>query len=205
MGEINVRANEECNVEVLKMVDREKAKFREYYKQQEKRVEIDAKIQKQQMLEKYRMQHLVFQQKKLDELKELAAKRFSGITSDKRAYEKFLKDSMIQCFYKIWDESSVVVHCRSQDKSLVQKVMKVALAEAKKAAEDATGKPLEMTVSCADAPLQKCSGGVVVTARGGKVMCNNTLDARLDVAFRTDLPYVREAIFNQEGLGAKAN
>lgn len=34
------------------------------------------------------------------------------------------------------------------------------------------------------------SGGVVLASRDGKIVCENTLDARLDVAFRKKLPEV---------------
>lgn len=34
------------------------------------------------------------------------------------------------------------------------------------------------------------SGGVVLASRDGKIVCENTLDARLDVAFRMKLPVV---------------
>ena len=37
------------------------------------------------------------------------------------------------------------------------------------------------------------SGGVVLASRDGKIVCENTLDARLDVAFRMKLPVVRKA------------
>ena len=63
--EIEVRAKEDVNVEVLKMQDRDKAKWREFYKQQEKRVEIEAKIAKQQLLDSFRMKHLQIQDEKV--------------------------------------------------------------------------------------------------------------------------------------------
>lgn len=34
------------------------------------------------------------------------------------------------------------------------------------------------------------SGGVVLASRDGKIVCENTLDARLDVVFRKKLPEV---------------
>lgn len=34
------------------------------------------------------------------------------------------------------------------------------------------------------------AGGVVLASRDGKIVCENTLDARLDVAFRKKLPQV---------------
>ncbi|KAF8085137.1 hypothetical protein N665_0679s0014 [Sinapis alba] len=42
-----------------------------------------------------------------------------------------------------------------------------------------------------------CSGGVVLASRDGKIVCENTLDARLDVAFRMKLPVIRRSLFGQ--------
>jgi hypothetical protein len=38
-----------------------------------------------------------------------------------------------------------------------------------------------------------CSwGGVVLASQDGKIVCDNTLDARVDISFRQKLPEVRE-------------
>lgn len=42
-----------------------------------------------------------------------------------------------------------------------------------------------------------CSGGIVMASRDGKIVCENTLDARLDVAFRKKLPDIRKKLFDQ--------
>ncbi|KAG0491815.1 hypothetical protein HPP92_005213 [Vanilla planifolia] len=42
-----------------------------------------------------------------------------------------------------------------------------------------------------------CSGGVVLASRDGKIVCENTLDARLDVVFRKKLPEIRKLLFGQ--------
>merc|ERR1719461_2475932 len=110
------------------------------------------------------MEHLNFQDAKLRELAELAKERFAGIVSDKAQYDKFLKDSIIQCIFKIWDEESVTVHCRDKDQKRVEKIMKEALREAKQRAEEATGETLEMQITLAKDAI-KCAGGVIVTAR----------------------------------------
>ena len=39
------------------------------------------------------------------------------------------------------------------------------------------------------------SGGVLLSARGGKILCNQTLDARLALAYKQQLPQLREALF----------
>ncbi|KAE8683887.1 V-type proton ATPase subunit E [Hibiscus syriacus] len=42
-----------------------------------------------------------------------------------------------------------------------------------------------------------CSGGVVLASRDGKIVYENTLDARLDVAFNKKLPEIRKWLFDQ--------
>jgi len=47
-------------------------------------------------------------------------------------------------------------------------------------------------------PSCSCSaGGVALYARGGKIVCNNSLDARFDQAFQELLPVTRTIIFGQ--------
>jgi len=197
--EIEVRAKEECNVEVMKMTDREKAKMREEFKQREKRIEIENKITKQKVLDGYRMELLKAEDSKKTELKEMVQKRFANVVKDSGKYKEFLKQAMIQAFLLIWDEEEVSVSCRKQDQSVVKSLMDPALAEVKSRAEKECNTKLKMKASFNNKPV-KCSGGVIVSARGGKVVCDNTLDARLNIVMRTELPMVRERLFGKGRL-----
>lgn len=53
-------------------------------------------------------------------------------------------------------------------------------------------KPL---MQSADLVLPECQpnscGGIKVSARGGKIVCKNTLDSRLDIAFKEIKPQIR--------------
>ena len=40
-----------------------------------------------------------------------------------------------------------------------------------------------------------CAGGVVLKALGGRVVCDNTLDARVQLVYQERLPVVREMLF----------
>lgn len=40
--------------------------------------------------------------------------------------------------------------------------------------------------------MYNSAGGVVLASRDGKIVCENTLDARLEVAFRKKLPEVNK-------------
>jgi len=197
--EIEVRAKEECNVEVMKMTDREKAKMREEFKQREKRIEIENKITKQKVLDGYRMELLKAEDNKKTELKEMVEKRFASVTKNSGKYKEFLKQAMIQAFLLIWDEEEVTVSCRKQDQSIVKSLMQPAMDEVKSRAQKECNTSLKMKANFNNKPV-KCSGGVIVSARGGKVVCDNTLDARLNIVMRTELPMVRERLFGKGRL-----
>jgi len=197
--EIEVRAKEECNVEVMKMTDREKAKMREEFKQREKRIEIENKITKQKVLDGYRMELLKAEDGKKSELKEMVEKRFASVTKNSGKYKEFLKQAMIQAFLLIWDEEEVTVSCRKQDQSIVKSLMQPAMDEVKSRAQKECNTSLKMKANFDNKPV-KCSGGVIVSARGGKVVCDNTLDARLNIVMRTELPMVRERLFGKGRL-----
>jgi len=197
--EIEVRAKEECNVEVMKMTDREKAKMREEFKQREKRIEIENKITKQKVLDGYRMELLKAEDGKKSELKEMVEKRFASVTKNSGKYKEFLKQAMIQAFLLIWDEEEVSVSCRKQDQSIVKSLMQPAMDEVKSRAQKECNTSLKMKANFNNKPV-KCSGGVIVSARGGKVVCDNTLDARLNIVMRTELPMVRERLFGKGRL-----
>jgi len=197
--EIEVRAKEECNVEVMKMTDREKAKMRDEFKQREKRIEIENKIKKQKVLDGYRMELLKAEDAKKGELKQMVVDRFAKVTKDASKYKAFLKAAMIQAFLLIWDEDEVSVSCRKEDASVVKSLVPQALDEVKKRASKETGMNLKMAATF-NPKAVKVSGGVIVSARGGKVICDNSLDARLNIVMRTELPMVRERLFGKGRL-----
>lgn len=197
--EIEVRAKEECNVEVMKMTDREKAKMRDEFKQREKRIEIENKIKKQKVLDGYRMELLKAEDGKKSELKQMVVDRFSAVTKDAGKYKAFLKQAMIQAFLLIWDEDEVSVSCRKEDASVVKSLIQPALDEVTKRAQKECKENLKMKATFDNKSI-KCSGGVRVSARGGKVVCDNTLDARLNIVMRTELPMIRERLFGKGRL-----
>eukprot|EP00494_Astrolonche_serrata_P012919 UN13030 len=51
--EIIVKAKEECNVEALKIVEKEKSKLRDYFKKESKKIHVEQKIQKQKTIDVY--------------------------------------------------------------------------------------------------------------------------------------------------------
>jgi len=200
--EIQVKAKEECNYEVLRMVDKEKAKLREQFKQQDKRVEIEGKIQRQKLVDKYRMELLKAQDAKKVQLEDDCRKALKNVTKDAGRYKAFLKSAMVQAFIKIWDEAEVEVSCRKEDAKVVESLMSDALKSVVSRAQKECKEELSMKATFNKTPI-KCMGGVKVTARGGRVVCDNTLDARLTIVLKNELPYVKENLFNSGRLVPK--
>ena len=42
----------------------------------------------------------------------------------------------------------------------------------------------------------KCFGGVILTNEDGLIVCKNTLDARIELAYQYMLPTIRSSLFN---------
>lgn len=42
----------------------------------------------------------------------------------------------------------------------------------------------------------KCFGGVILTNEDGLIVCKNTIDARIELAYQHMLPVIRSSLFN---------
>ncbi|KAK4788283.1 hypothetical protein SAY86_019602 [Trapa natans] len=101
-------------------------------------------------------------------------------------------------------EPAVLLRCRKDDVYLVESVLDSAKEEyAEKANVHIPEVIVDYHVYLPPAPShhnahsQSCSGGVVLASRDGKIVCENTLDARLDVVFHKKLPEIRRCLFSQ--------
>lgn len=43
---------------------------------------------------------------------------------------------------------------------------------------------------------EKCFGGVILTTEDGLIVCKNTLDSRVELAFQQMLPIIRKNLFS---------
>jgi V-type H+-transporting ATPase subunit E len=87
------------------------------------------------------------------------------------------------------DEDTVKVKCRSEDAALV----KSSLSDAAQQYEKLTGKKVNLSVDMED--FLQCSGGVVLSALEDRILANNTLEARLQMAYDAALPKIRTTLF----------
>ncbi|CAN7008954.1 unnamed protein product [Brassica rapa subsp. trilocularis] len=193
-NEISVSAEEEFNIEKLQLVEAEKKKIRQDYEKKEKQADVRKKIDYSMQLNASRIKVLQAQDDIVNAMKDQAAKDLLNVSGDEDAYKQLLKDLIVQCLLRL-KEPSVLLRCREEDLGLVESILDDAKEEyAGKANVHAPEVAVDTTIFLPPPPTSSdphalhCSGGVVLASRDGKIVCENTLDARLDVAFRMKLP-----------------
>lgn len=201
-NEISVSAEEEFNIEKLQLVEAEKKKIRQEYERKEKQVQVRKKIEYSMQLNASRIKVLQAQDDLINSMKDAASKELLNVSRDHSNYGRLLKDLIVQSLLRL-KEPSVLLRCREEDVHLVDSVLDSAKDEY---AQKTKVHPPEIIVDHVHLPPAPshhdvhgrfCSGGVVLASRDGKIVFENTLDARLDVVFRKKLPEIRKSLFGQ--------
>ncbi|KAK1312636.1 V-type proton ATPase subunit E1 [Acorus calamus] len=193
-NEISVSAEEEFNIEKLQLVEAEKRKIRQEYDRKQKQVDVRKKIDYSMQLNASRIKVLQAQDDLVNSMKDAASKELLRVAEDSKTYKKLLKDLISLLRLK---EPSVLLRCREADVDLVESVLDEAKQEyAEKAQVHSPAVNVDNRVYLPPPPKDSkshglsCSGGVVLASQDGKIVCENTLDARLEVVFRQKLPEV---------------
>lgn len=202
-NEIAVSAEEEFNIEKLQIVEAEKRKIRQEYERKEKQLEIRKRIDYSMQLNASRLKVLQAQDDLVRGMRESAEKQLASV-SNAHNYRKLLKDLIIQGLLRL-KEPSVLLRCRESDLELVYEVL-----------EDAKNEYLDkVKVEFVEIHVDDrkflppahdskraghfCAGGVVLASKDGRIVCENTLDARLGVVFKQKLPEIRRRLFGGTG------
>nr|Q41396.1 RecName: Full=V-type proton ATPase subunit E; Short=V-ATPase subunit E; AltName: Full=Vacuolar proton pump subunit E [Spinacia oleracea]CAA65581.1 vacuolar H(+)-ATPase [Spinacia oleracea] len=199
-NEISVAAEEEFNIEKLQLVEAEKKKIRPEYERKEKQVQVRRKIEYSMQLNASRIKVLQAQDDLVNSMKEEAAKELLRVSGDHHHYKRLLKELVVQSLLRL-REPGVLLRCREDDVHLVEHVLNSAKEEYAEKAEVHTPEIIVDSIHLPAGPSHHkehglhCSGGVVLASRDGKIVFENTLDARLEVAFRKKLPQIRKQLF----------
>eukprot|EP00252_Welwitschia_mirabilis_P023162 TRINITY_DN648_c0_g1_i1.p1 TRINITY_DN648_c0_g1~~TRINITY_DN648_c0_g1_i1.p1 ORF type:complete len:229 (-),score=67.47 TRINITY_DN648_c0_g1_i1:173-859(-) len=201
-NEIAVSAEEEFNIEKLQLVEAEKRKIKQEYERKEKQVEVRKKIEYSMQLNASRIKVLQAQDDLVSAMKDAAAKELLAISKNHHVYRQLLKDLIVQGLLRL-KEPAVHLRCREADVTIVESVLDGAREEY---AVKADVQPPHVHVDnqylppapSGDDVGPSCSGGIVLASKDGKIVCENTLDSRLDVVFRQKLPEIRKLLFSHE-------
>merc|ERR1711941_114230 len=189
--EILAKADEEFSMEKARLLQAERIKITKDYERKEKQLETNKKIAYSNQLN----------QARLKVLKERAQDRLAELGKPGQEYETLLQQLILQALIKL-DETKVSLRCRKDDESSVKSVLSAAVEAFKQKSHK---KDVKVTIDTANYlpagpgksnSLVSCCGGVVLSAHDGKIVCDNTLDQRLALAFDANIPKIRSLVFS---------
>ncbi|KAL8111444.1 V-type proton ATPase subunit E-like [Apium graveolens] len=205
-NEISVSAEEEFNIEKLQIVEAEKKKIRQEFERKHKQVEVRKKIEYSMQLNASRIKVLQAQDDLVASMKEAASKELLNVGHHSffhhHNYDRLMKALVVQSLLRL-KEPAVLLRCRKEDIGVVEDILSSAVEEYARKANVYEPEIIIDRVHLPPAPSShhahgpSCSGGIVMASRDGKIVIENTLDARLDVVFRKKLPEIRKCLFGQ--------
>jgi V-type H+-transporting ATPase subunit E len=170
-----------------------KVKLQEEYTKKDKDLEIEQRVAKSTAISNVRVNKMESRDKLLDDLKSGALDKLKAFTKNKSAYGKLIKDLIVQGLFKM-KEGNVEIQCRPEDDEIVT----AAIPEAKRDIEKVfKGQLPEVVLSDNKLDSNEICGGVVMCARGNRIIVDQTLDERLGIAYKDQLPVVRKMLFSE--------
>ncbi len=96
-------------------------------------------------------------------------------------------------------EENVEVKCLARDSQLIQDI----IPECERQFADICEIKTKLKLNNEKLPDSEL-GGIILTSFQGKIVCNNTLRARLDYAIQQSLPEVRNTLFSSKAPQSQA-
>jgi len=186
----NIEKNKELNQGKDKAIQEFKIKLEQHSVQ--KRIERSARVGAS------RLKKMQAKQEAIEKVKDEARRVLEKKLQDQNTYKDFLKKMIMQGLISLM-EKEVNVRCRPQDTTLVESILDDASREFTEHLKGETGFEFQVKVKLDThtqlKETQSKLGGVVLTAQYGTILCHNTIDARLDLAFQDSLPDLRRILF----------
>jgi|SaaInlStandDraft_5_1057022.scaffolds.fasta_scaffold20545_2 V-type H+-transporting ATPase subunit E len=204
-AEIRVKAEEEFNMEKLSLVQAEKTRIRKDYDRKNKALDAQRKIAYSQYLNECRLAEAKFKAEAVQEVVEACRMSLAQVAADRNKYKALLKGTLLQSLMKMM-EPKVEAHIREEDKDIFSEVLAEVLTEY----SQTMSMTCEVTIS--DHYLHpgpkdgnvgnSCCGGMILSAKDGKIRVENTLDSRLEIAISQSLPEIRDTLFKTHSASA---
>lgn len=204
--EIQVKTDAEFNAKKLNLVHLARMEIKEEYAKKRKQASAEKRIAQSRLVNSARFEQMRRRDALLKELKQEVTNRLAEVSKNPK-YPDLIKTLIIEGLITIM-EPKVEVRCRQVDLNIVQRQLQPALEEFKALMKQECNLVPEVVVSLNSSDFLPpppsathsgiaCTGGVTLAARGGKIVCRNTLDARAEHAFHDLLPTVRELLFGK--------
>lgn len=197
VNEIKIKTEHDFTLERQNLVHHGKIKIQEEYAQKEKDLEIQQRVSRSNAIGESRVKKMKARDDLLQKLKKEALERLEGYTTTPQ-YSTMLKNLIIQGLIKI-EEMVVEVQYREADKGIISKVLPEAVQEYKQVMANAgiSAGNIQVSLSKTSIPNKGCSGGIILTARDGRIVINQTVDERLAIVYEKTMPQIRQTLFSQ--------
>ncbi|CAH0481661.1 unnamed protein product [Peronospora belbahrii] len=199
-NEIRIKTEHDFNLEKQMLVHNAKIKIQEEYKRKEKEREINKRIARSAEIGASRRKKMIARDELLKTLIVEGQVQLKKYTTSDDKNKVLLRDLIVQGLIKLF-ETDVVVAVRAEDMHLAEMVVNEAtekyIAIMKEEANLDVSKVKVTLNKVADGMLSAAkAGGVVLYAKQGKIVCDNTLDTRLDQIYYDLKPTVRKMLFS---------
>ena len=179
------------------MVHNGKLVLQEEYTQKAKDLEIANRVARSSAVSESRVSKMQARDGLLSDLRKGALEKLAKFCKSD-GYETFVKQLIIEGLIKI-EESEVEVQCRASDDAIVKKALPTAVSEFTSLMKAAGHNVNCKATLCAQKlPEDNTVGGVVLCAQGFRVIVNNTVEERLAIAYKDQLPKVRSTCFPEQ-------
>jgi len=200
-SEIRVKAEEEFNIEKSNMFKTEQHKLAQEYERKMKQNVVNKKIAHSNELAKARLELLKRRETGVQVIFDKAKNKLDDISRSPQ-YKELIVNLVIQCLQRM-EETVVEVTCREEDAAVVKDALPIAQERWHKSKNQVVEISLNTEQYLAPSPknagksFNTCAGGVVVSAFKGRIICNNTLDVRLQLAYEQAVPELRYKLFGK--------
>lgn len=196
-NEIMVKTEHDFNLEKQTLIHSGKSKINEHMAQFERDYDVKQRIEKSNAITVSRTRRMEARDSLLHAMLKEA---YEGVAKEasKPSYKGLVTNLIVQGLLTLENETEVEVCCRSEDVKIVEGCLAAAAAEYKAA------KKVQGAVSVALSkqrlpseivPNVPSGPGVVITARQGTIVCDNTLACRLGLVKYEKLPEIRAKLF----------
>ena len=174
-----------------------KLELQEEYNNKAKELEISNRVSRSSAVSESRVNKMKARDNLLEDLKKGTLAKLATFCKSS-GYEAFVKQLIIEGLIKI-EESDVEVQCRASDDAVVKKVLSSAHSEFTSLMNKA-GHNVKCNVTLCEQKLPEDStvGGVVLCAQHFRVIVDNTVEERLSIAYKDQLPKIRSTCFPEQ-------
>eukprot|EP00536_Pseudo-nitzschia_multiseries_P003928 jgi/Psemu1/302237/fgenesh1_kg.63_\ len=196
-NEIRVKTEHDFNLEKQTLVHEAKLAIQDEFAKKEKSHEIQERIARSAEIGACRVKKMKLRDDLLKTLVSEAGAKCAVVARGAN-YPQLLQKLIVQCLIKI-EENDTEIYCRKEDADTINKVLPDAVKEYVEIMKRESGITLSPKVSmnsdsAKDLP-DSTHGGIVMTALNGKIVCDNTMSARLELVYEELLPSIRAILF----------